>query len=98
MNAQQKMMSKIQKKSHLRSLTSHKLVQPKISGHNTTNNASLMRKDDLNKDSFGPANASPAVSANYKVPDGSKFTTIDQNEETESTPLRQAERQPVHQS
>ena len=37
---QSKIMNKIQKKSHLRSLTSHKLMQPKPP-------ASMVRKDDI---------------------------------------------------
>lgn len=45
------MMTKIQKKSHLRSLTSHKLTQPKPAGHNTTNNANVVRKEELQKES-----------------------------------------------
>ena len=64
-------MNKISKKSHLRSLTSHKLMQPKTNGPSTTNNAG--RKEDLGQLGLSLTSGSPAQSL-FKE---NKFTTID---------------------
>lgn len=73
------MLNKIQKKSHLRSLTSHKLMQPKSQVGTSTNAALVGRKD--NELALELTNGSPAIGSVHKIGQQSNFTTIDPNNE-----------------
>jgi len=87
LSSQAKMLNKIQKKSHLRSLTSHKPLQQKPPGSN-----SAIRKEEGSKPqdqvSNSLANSSPLTTGTYKQ----NFNTIDEQDNDAKNG-----RQPLHQ-
>lgn len=103
------MLNKIQKKSHLRSLTSHKLMQPKSQAQTMSHQTHLARKEDGQREdlTYQLAQGSPAMGGGYQKAgqQQSNFTTIDQNnEESSETNLtnntgatrKNQDRTPVH--